>query len=76
MVGEYAVVDGASALVLAIDRGAVRDPFDLGPLVIQTDGDDRFVRPAPKGARATTTSTHGIRSPCPASPVSGSAPRA
>ena len=51
MVGEYAVVDGAPALVLAIDRGVrceIRST--LGPLVIQTpDGDDRFVRPALEG---------------------------
>ena len=49
--GEYAVVDGAPALVLAIDRGVQCDVMTRdGPLAIQTpDGDDRFVRPALEG---------------------------
>lgn len=56
LVGEYAVLDGAPALVVAVDRGvecearARRGPPDAegGPaLQIETpDGDDRFVRPA------------------------------
>ena len=51
IVGEYAVVDGGPALVLAIDRG-VRCAVHggAGPLEIETpDGDDRFVRPALAG---------------------------
>jgi phosphomevalonate kinase len=45
--GEYAVLDGGPALVLAIDRG-VRCEISASPtLEIETpDGDDRFVRPA------------------------------
>jgi len=55
IVGEYAVVDGAPALVLAIDRGVrCRIRSDAGPLHIQTpDGDDRFVRPALEGCTGT-----------------------
>lgn len=43
--GEYAVLDGAPALVLAIDRG-VRCEVRPGEGVQTPDGDDRFVRPA------------------------------
>ncbi|MEC8423682.1 MAG: hypothetical protein VX000_07885, partial [Myxococcota bacterium] len=52
IVGEYAVVDDAPALVLAVDRGVRCDILDdTCPLRIQTpDGDDRFVRPALLGA--------------------------
>ena len=48
IVGEYAVVDGGPALVLAIDRGVRCDVLRRdGPLRIETpDGDARFVRPA------------------------------
>jgi phosphomevalonate kinase len=51
--GEYAVVDGAPALVLAIDRGVLCDVLARsGPLDIETpDGDDRFVRPALEAQR-------------------------
>lgn len=45
LVGEYAVLDGAPALVLAIDRG-VRCEVSAGSGVETPDGDDRFVRPA------------------------------
>lgn len=52
LVGEYAVVDGVPAVVIAIDRGVrcrVR-PVE-GPLRITTpDGDSRFVAPALEGA--------------------------
>lgn len=51
LVGEYAVVDGGPALVLAINRG-VRCRVEPGAasLAITTpDGDDRFVRPALRG---------------------------
>ncbi len=55
LVGEYAVVDGGPALVLAIDRGVSCDARPGGSsLVIETpDGDDRFVRPALQGNRGT-----------------------
>ena len=50
LVGEYAVLDGAPALVLAIDRGVSCQVFDHPTLSIETpDGDDRFVRPALSG---------------------------
>lgn len=48
LVGEYAVVDGAPAVVLAIDRG-VRCDLHLGGterIVHTPDGDTRFVDPA------------------------------
>ena len=54
LVGEYAVLDGAPAVVLAIDRG-VSCQIEPGgdQLVIETpDGDDRFVRPALEGHAA------------------------
>lgn len=47
--GEYAVLDGAPALVLAIDRG-VRCEVLPGRGVQTPDGDDRFVRGALEGA--------------------------
>ncbi len=43
--GEYAVLDGAPALVLAIDRGVCCQVRE-GDGVVTPDGDDRFVRPA------------------------------
>lgn len=49
IVGEYAVVDGAPAVVLAIDRG-VRCEVRQGEGIETPDGDDRFVRPALEGA--------------------------
>lgn len=51
VVGEYAVVDGAPALVLAIDRGVSCEIRSVdGSLRIDTpDRDDRFVRPALEG---------------------------
>lgn len=51
LVGEYAVLDGAPAVVVAIDRGVACAVWDDGaPLRITTPGgDDRFVRPALTG---------------------------
>jgi phosphomevalonate kinase len=47
--GEYAVIDGGSALVLAVDRGVQCLVEPCETLQIQTpDGDDRFVRPVLK----------------------------
>lgn len=48
LVGEYAVLDGAPAVVIAVDRGGVRCTWTPGPdLEIHTPaGDDRFVRAA------------------------------
>jgi phosphomevalonate kinase len=48
LLGEYAVVDGAPAIVAAIDRG-VRCTVTPG-VGIETPGDDRFVRAALEGA--------------------------
>mgnify|MGYP002631853697 CR=1 FL=1 len=50
VLGEYAVLDGAPALVAAVDRGVSCEvePGDG----IETPGDDRFVREALKGAPA------------------------
>ena len=50
LAGEYAVLDGAPAIVLAVDRGvrcdiAVSDTLDI----TTPDGDDRFVRPLLEG---------------------------
>ena len=43
--GEYAVLDGAPAIVLAVDRGVRCDIAVHDALLIETpDGDDRFVR--------------------------------
>jgi len=43
--GEYAVLDGAPAIVLAVDRGVRCDIAVHDTLLIETpDGDDRFVR--------------------------------
>lgn len=52
ILGEYAVLDGAPALVLAIDRG-VRCEATLGGDTIRIEtptGDTRFTRPALQGA--------------------------
>lgn len=50
LVGEYAVLDGAPAVVAAVDRGVrcAVAPSDL--LAIETPGDDSFVRAALAGA--------------------------
>ncbi|MCK6508145.1 hypothetical protein L6R53_33065 [Myxococcota bacterium] len=51
LLGEYAVLDGGPALVMAIDRGVRCDITPAPTLEIETpDGDDRFVRPALQGA--------------------------
>ena len=48
--GEYAVLDGAPAVVLAVDRGVQCSITPADELQIDTpDGDDRFVRPALEG---------------------------
>ncbi len=48
--GEYAVLDGAPAIVLAVDRGVQCEIAVSDRLKILTpDGDDRFVRPALDG---------------------------
>jgi len=48
--GEYAVLDGAPAIVLAVDRGVQCDILVHDSLWIETpDGDDRFVRPPLEG---------------------------
>lgn len=50
LLGEYAVLDGGPALVMAIDRGVRCDITPAPGLEIETpDGDDRFVRPALRG---------------------------
>ena len=50
--GEYAVLDGAPAVVLAVDRGVQCRISPSDDLQINTpDGDDRFVRPALDGCR-------------------------
>lgn len=48
LVGEYAVLDGGPALVMAIDRGVRCDVQPGGDdlRILTPDGDDRFVRPA------------------------------
>lgn len=48
LVGEYAVVDGAPAIVAAVDRGVRCDVFEGDGL--ETPGDDTFVRAALAGA--------------------------
>lgn len=51
LLGEYAVLDGAPAVVLAVDRGVVVEgaPGGEGLHIETPDGDDRFVRPALAG---------------------------
>jgi phosphomevalonate kinase len=44
--GEYAVLDGAPALVAAVDRGVACTVSPQGQLEVRTPGDDRFVRAA------------------------------
>jgi phosphomevalonate kinase len=52
LLGEYAVLDGAAALVMAVDRGVEVDHWPGDSLQITTPmGDDRFVRDALTGAR-------------------------
>jgi len=54
--GEYAVLDGAPALVLAVDRGVQCTVTPAQTLEITTpDGDDRFVRPALQGTKGLYT---------------------
>jgi len=51
LVGEYAVLDGGPAVVLAIDRGVECVVHAATELVIETpDGDTRFVAPALAGS--------------------------
>ncbi len=49
LVGEYAVLDGAGAIVAAVDRG-VRCTVTEGAGIVVPGGDDRFVRAALAGA--------------------------
>jgi phosphomevalonate kinase len=52
LMGEYAVLDGAPAIVLAVNRGvAVRVEAAAGLHIETPDGDDRFVRGALAGQR-------------------------
>lgn len=50
LVGEYAVLDGAGAIVAAVDRGVECGVF--AGAGIETPGDDRFARAALEGAPA------------------------
>lgn len=54
LIGEYAVLDGAPAVVAAVDRGVrcVATPADR--VAIEAPGDDSFVRAALEGAPAAT----------------------
>jgi phosphomevalonate kinase len=62
--GEYAVLDGAPALVLAIDRGVACDVRPASTLRVDTpDGDTRFVSPALEGAPPAHYSFHGWNPP-------------
>jgi len=49
LIGEYGVIDDASAIVLAINRG-VRCTVSNGDGIVTPDGDTRFVAPALSGA--------------------------
>jgi len=46
LLGEYAVLDGAPAVVAAVDRGVACDVEPAPVLSIRTPGDDHFVRAA------------------------------
>jgi phosphomevalonate kinase len=61
VLGEYAVLDGAPALVAAVDHG-VRCDVTPGPTltIVTPDADDRFVRPALVAAQAAP-STYTFR---------------
>lgn len=52
LVGEYAVVDGAPAVVAAVDRGVLCDVYPSNELTIEAPVDDRFVRAALAAAGA------------------------
>lgn len=53
LLGEYAVVDGAPALVAAVDRGVRCEAWPDQDLIIETPGsNDTFVRPALRAAGA------------------------
>jgi len=52
LVGEFAVLDGAPAVVAAVDRGVVCRVEHAGALAIETAEDDRFVRRALEAVRA------------------------
>jgi phosphomevalonate kinase len=57
--GEYAVLDGAPALVLAVDRGVKCTVSASDTLEITTpDGDDRFVRPVLARTTGSYTFSH------------------
>jgi phosphomevalonate kinase len=52
LLGEYAVLDGAPAIVAAVDHGVVCRVEPASALTIDTTGDDRFVRRALEVVRA------------------------
>lgn len=52
LIGEYAVLDGAPAIVAAIDRGVACDIEPCPTFSIETPGDDRFARAGLRAAHA------------------------
>jgi phosphomevalonate kinase len=59
VLGEYAVLDGAPALVLAVDRGVSCTVTPAGARHVETPGsDDRFVGPALDAAEAPAARYH------------------
>ena len=58
LVGEYAVLDGAPAVVAAIDRGVQCSVTPGGPLTLSTPGDDRFARAALAAVGAPDANYH------------------
>lgn len=52
LVGEYAVIDGAPAWVAAVDRGVQCEIGPSSTFLIETPGDDRFVRAALRSVEA------------------------
>ncbi len=52
LLGEYAVLDGAPAVVMAVNRGVKCEVWRKGPLTIETpETDSRFVKPALQSIR-------------------------
>lgn len=52
VLGEYAVLDGAPAIVAAVDSGVACEVTPSHDIEVSTPGDDRFVRPALDAAAA------------------------
>lgn len=72
LVGEYAVLDGAPAIVLAVDRGVRCVWRASSALEIHTPtGDDRFVRPALDGHPGVYTFTDAVPAPTASKPGFG-----